>query len=103
MTRAVPDDPISAVEAELLQQKAATLARISGTLTTLVEDLHRRRVALETLPGAARPEALAGYAAVRAKAERYLWYLMVQREALGLYRHEGLNELYPIPPEPRQD
>ncbi len=103
MKRPLPEDPITAVEAELLQQKAATLARISGTLSGLIEEARRRHSQLRHLPPDDLERARAAYLEVRAKAERYLWYLMVQREALGLYRHERLEELYPIPPQPPED
>jgi hypothetical protein len=37
------------------------------------------------------------HAELRERARRYRWYLEVQRESVGLTRHEALDELYPIP------
>ncbi len=39
------------------------------------------------------------YRSLRRQARRYRWYLEIQREAIGLRRHELLDELYPIPGE----
>lgn len=100
MANPLRDDPLTAVEADLLQQKAATLARISGTLTTLIGELDRRLASLEALPVRKRQEELASLAEVHRRAQRYFWYVMVQREALGLRRHDRLAELYPIPDLP---
>jgi hypothetical protein len=35
--------------------------------------------------------------ALRAEAEKYRWYLVVQREAMGLLNHEVVFEHYKIP------
>ena len=35
---------------------------------------------------------------LRARALKYRWYLEVQREALGIRRHEALDEFYKVPP-----
>jgi hypothetical protein len=69
---------------ELNEERAAALLRISRKLESLIEQL-RRTTDLES------------FRAVRADALRYRWYLEVQREALGLRRHERLDEFYPIP------
>jgi hypothetical protein len=69
---------------ELNEERAAALLRISRKLESLIEQLHAT-----TDPDAFR--------ALRADALRYRWYLEVQREALGLRRHERLDEFYPIP------
>ena len=42
---------------------------------------------------------VAAYEALRKQARRYRWYLEVQREALGLVRHDDLDRFYPIPPQ----
>ncbi|HZH79252.1 MAG TPA: hypothetical protein VEY88_24740 [Archangium sp.] len=35
---------------------------------------------------------------LRAEAEKQRWYLVIQREALGLRQHADLEEMYPLPP-----
>jgi hypothetical protein len=69
---------------ELNEERAAALLRISKKLESLIEQLHAA-------------SSLESFQAVRAEALRYRWYLEVQREALGLRRHEVLDEFYPIP------
>ena len=69
---------------ELNEERAAALLRISRKLESLIDQLHAT-TDLET------------FRAVRTEALRYRWYLEVQREALGLRRHETLDEFYPIP------
>ena len=65
---------------ELNEERVAALRRISGTLESLIGQLHASRER------------------VRARALKYRWYLEVQREALGIRRHEALDEFYKVPP-----
>jgi hypothetical protein len=67
-------DQLTPLQVELLEEKTAALLRISRTLGELVAELRRER------------------------AELWSWYLRVQRDAIGIRRHEGLEELYPLPP-----
>ena len=54
----------------------------------------------ECLPRSLRGGGLVDeYRSLRRQARRYRWYLEIQREAIGLRRHELLDELYPIPGE----
>jgi hypothetical protein len=86
----------------LHEDRAATLGRIGGTLQSLLDALDTLRSQWAAIPAADRPSALARYAALRDKALTWRWYLEVQREAIGLTRHDLLEELYPLPPaEPR--
>jgi hypothetical protein len=82
------------LEAEIQREKLATYVRISRTLEALILRCH-------ALFGAASEGdrgTVAEYSATRERAIEYLWYLRVQREALGFRRHQGLDEHYPIPP-----
>lgn len=83
---------------EIQREKAETLVRISRTLTGLIEELDRRRERLVGLGGEERAAAVASYNRLRERAELWAWYLVVQREAVGLRRNTGLAEFYPIPP-----
>lgn len=83
---------------ELARERAAALTRIAGTLETLLDRLNALGAELRERPDADRASRLAAYAALRSDAVRYRWYLEVQREALGLRRHDPLDRLYPIPP-----
>jgi len=87
----------SRLEKELVAERASALARIAATLEDLLQALAR----LEPPPAhdpAAVAEHRRHHAALREKALRYRWYLEVQRESVGITRHEGLDALYPIPP-----
>ncbi|MEW6368215.1 MAG: hypothetical protein AB1714_26600 [Acidobacteriota bacterium] len=84
-------------EQDLLREKAAVLARIGGRLARLLRELDEIREQLESVPREGRPPLVAAFNEVREEAERYRWYLMVQREAVGFRRHASLNEEYPIP------
>ena len=94
------EESFARIETELQAERAAALARIAGRLEELVARLAESWSLLGRLGDENRRERLAAYRALRAEARLYRWYLEVQRDALGLRRHDGLDEFYPIPPEP---
>jgi hypothetical protein len=94
------EEGFASTQKEILAEKAAALARIARTLESHVERLGVLREELRTLPAPARAEARLRYEEARQTALRWRWYLEVQREAMGLLRHERLDELYPIDPAP---
>ena len=86
------------VEQEIQQERAAALGRIGGTLQELIERLGRLRERHADADGVEREHIVREYADVRDRARLYRWYLEVQREAVGLRRHECLDAFYPVPP-----
>jgi len=84
-------------ERELLAERVAALARISGALESLVSRLWIAHEQLAASTGDARVSQLASYRALREDVLRYRWYLDVQRESLGLSPDRSLDALYPIP------
>jgi hypothetical protein len=85
-------------ERELVQERAAALVRISSALEGLLHSLDRlRSEAAAAASGPDRDERLALHTLTLKEARRYRWYLEVQREALGLRNHAGLDEHYPMP------
>lgn len=82
-----------------MAERAAAPRRIADRLADLIDELHdlRRAARVREAGGTA---LLEHYRTVWREAHRYRWYLEVQREAIGLRRHEMLNELYAIPAEP---
>jgi hypothetical protein len=50
-------------------------------------------------PGPLREKKLAEYSEKRREAEYRQWTLIVQREAMGLFNHEDVEELYSVPPK----
>ncbi len=73
------------VESELQKERAASLGRTGAQLE---QSLEAWRTA----------QARGGdVGALRAEAQKRLWYLVVQREAVGLRNHRDVYELYGIP------
>lgn len=93
-------EALARTETELKAEKAAVLARIAGTLEGVLTELRRRRDELDRLSGDERPRAAEAYAKLREQARLYRWYLVVQREALGLFRHDEVDRHYPLPGGP---
>jgi hypothetical protein len=103
---------LAALRAELMAEAAAALGRAEQRVLAELDRLRWLGESidqLETKPAATqsgvdppRREPLAlrvdAFNRQRQIAQRRLWELMVQREALGLYRNDILAELYPIPP-----
>ena len=83
---------------ELNEERASALKRIAGMLESLIERLGDMRARIAHTEGDARAREIAAYRELRAHAARYRWYLEVQREALGIVRHDALDEFYRIPP-----
>jgi hypothetical protein len=93
MDEARAREGLSRIQQEINGEKAAALARIAGTLEALLDELRRIEREADALPA----RALERHRELREKALRYRWYLEVQREAVGLTRHDALDELYPVP------
>ena len=82
---------------ELHEERVSALMRISGTLEALMRELHASRERLRRATGADREREVATWRDLRARAVKYRWYLEVQREALGMRRHDVLDEFYQVP------
>lgn len=76
-----------AIRKQILGEKTSALAIATGTLEAALADLADARPA-------ERHDALA-------EAAERLWYVVVQREALGLSRHDVLYEVLAVPLEVR--
>jgi hypothetical protein len=80
---------------------------VPDTMAPMEKELQRERAASLGRAGAQLEQALVAWRNAQAKggdtgelrkeAQKRLWYLIVQREALGLRRHRDLYELYAIP------
>jgi hypothetical protein len=91
------------LETEILREKVATLVRIANTLGSHVDELHRAREAVLAAAPEERPQRVTRFLELRDLARTWYWYLLVQREAIGIRHHEGLVRHDPIPslPDPR--
>jgi hypothetical protein len=83
---------------ELQEERAAALARISRRLERLLAQLQATREQIAQSRADDRARDVAAYRELRQEAVKYRWYLEVQREAIGMRQHHGLDEFYPIPP-----
>jgi hypothetical protein len=84
---------------ELQEERAAALARISRRLERLLEQCAATREQIASSRDEDRARSIAAYRDLREQVVKYRWYLEVQREAIGLRNHQGLDEFYRIPPE----
>ena len=82
---------------EIAEEKAAALHRIASRLEGLLAELASLREELEVGPGERRAALLSRFNAAQERARLYRWFLEVQREAIGLLRHEGLDDFYRVP------
>jgi len=92
-------DMMALLEAEMRMERTSALARIGDKLQAALDQLKQLDGQLDRLPpGAARDAALKKYGEQHKIAEEQRFYLIVQREALGLRDHEIVEEVYPTPP-----
>ncbi|MCC6995117.1 MAG: hypothetical protein IT370_10960 [Deltaproteobacteria bacterium] len=89
---------LAEVQAELQQERANALGRVGEALEARIHDLHQLAITLQhLLPGSERTQALRKYARVRDTALELKWFLVVQREAIGLTDHSALEQHYVVP------
>jgi hypothetical protein len=85
------------LQRELLEERAAALARIGGRLQEAIDGLSAIRGRLPDARGDEQGRLIGAYRALRAHAIRYRWYLEVQREVVGFRNHRWIDQLYRIP------
>lgn len=90
----------NAWEAELNKERAGALGLTARKLEQLIETCRQLAVKLDdTLDPELRALLLRDYREAREESERQRWNLCVQREAIGVRRHEDVDRLYPIVPK----
>ena|SRR5687767_9244532 len=90
-------EALGRTESELRSEMAEALGRIGRTLTEAIQDMQRLQIQFDAAPLSQRSRTIAAYQKARSRALEYYWYLIVQREAIGIRNHDSLRELYPIP------
>jgi len=87
-----------ATRKDLEAERASGLSRATERLEAALKELSARDASCASAPTRAakelRREALT-------QARERLWYLVIHREALGLYRHEIVYEVLGVPREVR--
>ena len=74
-------------EDEIRAEMASALGRIGRRLESLLEMLNQPATTLD-------PEK---YENLLKEARMYYWYLIVQRESIGLRNHDDVRRIYAIP------
>lgn len=87
----------NAWETELNRERAGALGMTARKLEGLLDTCRALKEQLGTATDPALKELLLrDYRAAREESERQRWNLCVQREAIGVRRHEEVDRLYPI-------
>jgi hypothetical protein len=86
------------VEVEIAREKAASLGRVGERLEASLARLAELRRRIELARPEVRPQLARRYAEERSLAATLRYYLVVQREAIGLRRHADVDRAYPLPP-----
>ncbi len=86
------------LEQQLAEERVSALTRIGKRLESLIRALDELAVQCRQLSGALRVQALDDYRKRHDEARKYRWYLEVQREAVGLRRHQVIDRVFPMPP-----
>ena len=86
------------IEKELLAEKAAALGRTSESLTVALAALVKADAALQADP---TPALRVKRRELRDIAAERLWCVLVQREAVGIFQHEGMFREQRVPAELR--
>ena len=89
------------VELEIQAERANALAISGERLQLALRDLAQADAALASAPPAERAERRAERERCRVLASERLWFLMVQREAIGVAQHEAVMRIYEVPYEVR--
>jgi len=87
------------IQAEIAQEKAATLGRAGERLEAALEVVARLGRRLDvTRDAEARARLLGEDEDARARALHARLALLIQREAIGLRQHRSVDATYPAPP-----
>jgi hypothetical protein len=89
------------VEKELLAEKAAALGRAGESLSVALAALGKAEAELAAAGPEERPALWVRRRELRDIAAERLWYVLCQREAVGIFQHEGMLREQPVPPEVR--
>jgi hypothetical protein len=90
------------IERELVAERAATLGRVGERFDEALAALARIDAEIAAASPPDRDALAARRRELRDQAAERLWYLIVQREVLGLGHHEAVFELYRVPAEIRR-
>jgi hypothetical protein len=100
MSSKAPIGGTLAIEVALKAEAANSLKALGHRLDRQLGELRQLGQQVRAMaPGPARDKKLAEYGEKRRDAEYRQWTLIVQREAMGLFNHADVEEIYRIPPK----
>jgi hypothetical protein len=88
---------IDKTEEEIREEMASALGRIGKNLEVLIAELNKLKERAALCNDDEKANVLEEYKKIRTKARLYYWYLIIQRESVGLTNHDLLYTLYRIP------
>lgn len=87
-----------AIEVALKAEAANSLKALGHRLDRQLTELRLLGEQVQAMaPSPTRDKRLAEYEEKRREAEYRKWTLIVQREAMGLFNHEDVEEIYRVP------
>jgi hypothetical protein len=100
MSSKAPIGGTLAIEVALRAEAANSLKALGHRLDRELAELRKLGQQVQAMaPGAVREKKLAEYTEKRREAEYRKWTLIVQREAIGLFNHDDVEEIYRVPPK----
>lgn len=97
VSRGEPIGGALAIEVEIRKEKVSALRRVAGRLETAITDLRELEAKMPAPGSPDRARFVERHQELRAHAEQQRWYLIIQREAMGLLHHGVVDEMYPVP------
>jgi hypothetical protein len=99
---ATVSDGYETLQREIMEEMGYALQRAEDKLNFALLEVELAADELDSNRDVARERTLLeAYEKKRATAMRARWEFMVHREAVGMIKHDVLEELYPIPPRRR--
>lgn len=98
LARQSAENPLEALQHEVLQEKVSTLSRLGRRLEQALERLAACEAAVA---GDRRDVAVDEREALLAEAGEALWHYVIQRDAMGLRGTEQALKAYRVPPSVR--
>lgn len=89
-----------AIEVQMRAEAVASVRALGQRIEKQISELQQLGQQVRAMaPSPARDKKVAEYNEKRRDAEYRKWTLIVQREAMGLFNHDDVEEIYRVPPK----
>ena len=88
---------IDKTEEEIREEMASALGRIGKKLEVLITELNNLKEKAVLCNDDELANVLDEYKKIHTEARLYYWYLIIQRESVGLTNHDLVRTMYRIP------